>query len=562
MRKSRFYDYNDYDYDYNYGYGYGYGDYNKSKLKKNSYSDYYGRSKSSYNSWGFRSIYSENDDNLLTECPDGYLTPLQYNISNRIPYDVKRKLNHYIDYDLIKDFSHMFYQQIMYPLDINSIIDIFKNFDSDKSQKVYNFFIDQSIEMNFSATPIEKAVLLYSEMIDQAEDKLNQAKSDLQKFLEELKNLEESSDPEDQKKAEEIKNLIKSLQQQIQERQEALRNNDHMSAFGKDKIDFNFQKDKESALKLEAFFEDIWDENEVKSKERDSNDPYAEARGSNNLIKKWFNWLGYNNKLQAKLKMMKQIAKIKSFGEKMTVTKDIKKKEVSNSKVKELMRIKSFQQAVNLDLIQMKYPNFHAKLLTNSLLVNQPVEYIERKQKSIILIDNSGSMQEGFKVSWLLSFLIDRLIAVRNGDAELYISQFIHNPNGLNFFHIKDDHDIANFLKYGEIYLNGGNTDINGILEYVIKHLETVSPLPFRLSTNPNKTEKDYYPVDSEGNNKDKIEILIINDGQDHVNPKKYDYKINSLILGTKNENLKQVSILSGGKHVYVNYNGSVKEYE
>ena len=59
-------------------------------------------------------------------------------------------------------------------------------------------------------------------------------------------------------------------------------------------------------------------------------------------------------------------------------------------------------------MYQKLFPNFQSKLLTKDLVVNVPVERTEKKQKIIIILDFSGSMDDREKQDWVNALLIDR----------------------------------------------------------------------------------------------------------------------------------------------------------
>jgi uncharacterized protein with von Willebrand factor type A (vWA) domain len=190
------------------------------------------------------------------------------------------------------------------------------------------------------------------------------------------------------------------------------------------------------------------------------------------------------------------------------------------------------------------FPNFRTKFLTKDLTVNVPVDKKEQKQKIIILLDYSGSMSYPEKQIWVNAILIDRLKYVMKEEAEVFFSYFIHNPDKLQFHHLKNREDVMNFWTWFSNDPNGGTTDIGGIVTSIANDIEEqrLGNLDIDLS-------------------QEKPEILIINDGQDEVGYDTLPYKVNAISLMEFSDELKKLCIKTGGKQVQVKYDDNVIAY-
>ncbi len=175
-------------------------------------------------------------------------------------------------------------------------------------------------------------------------------------------------------------------------------------------------------------------------------------------------------------------------------------------------------------------PSFKYKFATKQLPIKKEIP--PDRQILICAIDNSGSMSCYEKIEWVRSIIYNRLDAVASGEAELYICWFVRYVDTDSIFKITNKKEAEAFRKlqfYGEF--GGGGTDIQNVIEYLS---ETVSKGVL-------------------GNHKLKLvkpEILIINDGQDHVNPNFVPkIKTHAFILGDDNNALKKVVESSDGHY-------------
>jgi hypothetical protein len=246
-----------------------------------------------------------------------------------------------------------------------------------------------------------------------------------------------------------------------------------------------------------------------------------------------------------KMNIMNHLSIIGDLGNEFKVEKEISEKIVSNSNIYSKKMMRDYSQLANVDLYQKLFPNFNIKMLTKDLVVNVPVERKEQKQKIIILLDFSGSMDEDFKQDWVNALLIDRFKYVMRGEAEVFFSYFVHDPEAMHFQHI---HDRASVIKFWQTFSNepnGGTTKIEDMVrkisDDIIKH-KKLHNLQIDLS-------------------EELPEILIINDGEDHVSEKPFPYKVNAVCLGNFNEKLKNLCVKTKGKKISVSFDSKVVSY-
>lgn len=243
-----------------------------------------------------------------------------------------------------------------------------------------------------------------------------------------------------------------------------------------------------------------------------------------------------------------KVSLIKSWGESFKISKEIKKEVTYNSDKKELLPMTSIEQIVHMDLYQILFPDFNYKLATQTLHVNLPIKKEEKKQKIIMLIDDSGSMSDPRKVEWVMALLTDRLKECRKGEAELFVSKFedSYKQSRFHFFHIHDETSFQDFVTRFRYSPSGGDTNVGMHIDYLndqINNHKRLHNLEIDLS-------------------EDKVEILVVNDGQDSIKTSNFSYKTNALCLYQTNEELKKLCLTNKGKYITVQGDDRVYEYE
>ena len=245
-----------------------------------------------------------------------------------------------------------------------------------------------------------------------------------------------------------------------------------------------------------------------------------------------------------RMEILNNISIIGDLGNQFKVEKETGERVVANSPTYRRKTMRDYEQFSRMEIYQKMFPNFRIKFLTKDLSVNVPVETSEKKQKIIILCDYSGSMNETEKQIWVNSLLIDRFRYVIKGEAEIFFSTFVSNPNQLHFHHIKDAKDVTEFWRTFSNYPSGSYTDIGRIVKHVAEEVA--------------KGKLHNLKVDL---SKEKPEILIINDGQDEVGHDSFPYKVNAISLMQFSDELKNLCTATGGKQVRITSNNRITAY-
>ena len=247
---------------------------------------------------------------------------------------------------------------------------------------------------------------------------------------------------------------------------------------------------------------------------------------------------------QRKMQIINNISLISDFGTQFKVEKEVDEKIVSNSDEYLTKIMRDYSQFHMLNLYQKMFPNFKTKFLTKDLTVNVPVDRKEKKQKIIIILDFSGSMSDYEKQTWVNAILIDRFRYVIKGEAEVFFSYFVHNPNQMKFQHIKDREDVVKFWETFSNDPDGGNTEVGEMVQRIADEVQAGKLMNLDVDLSEEKPE-----------------ILVINDGQDSINVTEFPYKVNAICLMEYNSELEKLCVDSGGKKVHVDYNNELTLY-
>lgn len=245
-----------------------------------------------------------------------------------------------------------------------------------------------------------------------------------------------------------------------------------------------------------------------------------------------------------KLEILNKISLIGTFGRQFIVARETGEKLVANSDQFKKVIMREYSQFNQVELYQRILPNFKAKFLNKELIINTPVQRSEKKQILIVLLDNSGSMDDTSKQIWVNAFLIDRFRYVIKGEAEVYFSYFVSGTETLKFHHIKNAKDVEKFWDMFSNYPGGGATDIGRIVNYVADQVKRGKLHNLKVDLS-----------------KQKPEILIINDGQDRVGHDSFPYKVNAISLMQFSPELKGLCVATGGKQIKVEEDMKVTSY-
>lgn len=158
---------------------------------------------------------------------------------------------------------------------------------------------------------------------------------------------------------------------------------------------------------------------------------------------------------------------------------------------------------------QMLMPNFGYKLATKNLIVKR--NSFPTKQSLCLLIDDSGSMYEPYKMQWVKAILWNRAVESQKKNIDLYAALF--EGRVYNITKINSLEEAQKFYK--KIGFNGGGTNVQGCTEYMMNHFKQQNI---------------------------EAQVVVINDGQDYVdtdwNPSQ---ELHAIMLGHGNNNLQKV---------------------
>jgi len=245
-----------------------------------------------------------------------------------------------------------------------------------------------------------------------------------------------------------------------------------------------------------------------------------------------------------KMSILNKVSLIGHLGEQFKVEKEVDEKIVSNSDIYAKKMMRDYAQIAQVDLYQRLFPNFPVKLLMKDLVVSIPVDRKEQKQKIIIILDYSGSMDDPFKQDWVNAILIDRFRYVMQGEAEVFFSYFVDNPDEMHFQHVHDRQSVIKFWQTFSNDPNGGMTRVGDMVERIASEVGNKKLMNLNIDLSEEKPE-----------------ILVINDGQDNIHSDGFPYKVNAICLDEQNNQLKQLCIDTHGKQVHVDYESNVKAY-
>lgn len=198
-----------------------------------------------------------------------------------------------------------------------------------------------------------------------------------------------------------------------------------------------------------------------------------------------------------KMEIMNKLSIVGQFGSEFKVEKEISEKIVANSDEYSKMIMRNYDQMTMIDLYQRLLPNFNIKFLTKDLTVNVPVDRKEQMQQIIIILDYSGSMGDEQKQIWVNAILIDRFKYVMKGEAEVFFSYFVKDPDKLEFQHIKTREDVIEFWQTFSNDPNGGMTEVGDMVERISSDIAIGKLCNLDIDLSEQKPE-----------------ILVINDGQ------------------------------------------------
>ncbi len=195
--------------------------------------------------------------------------------------------------------------------------------------------------------------------------------------------------------------------------------------------------------------------------------------------------------------------------------------------------MENFSEVFSIDMIDSVRPDFNRKLATKDLYVKTRFSKYNKAQNLVILIDNSGSMDDYHKKAMLKAAITLKLkehSEVNNiyiGIFEKQVYGFVKVEKGMKF----TDLDF--------ITLSQGGTDVNGCIKSTIKQIKG------RKLDNIRGGQHEL--------SDDHFEIMVINDGADSVDASYHpEIKIHAICLMQSNPALKNICHRSSGTYHYL----------
>jgi hypothetical protein len=199
------------------------------------------------------------------------------------------------------------------------------------------------------------------------------------------------------------------------------------------------------------------------------------------------------------------------------------------------LNMESYDQVGNLhNVSDIVKPGFEKKLITKNLMIKKNVPKMYRDL--FLMIDDSGSMSSGDKPQWVEAIVRDRLEAVTDKKAVLYISFFESVLFEDSFIMVDSKEEAERFLKRNKFgNFDKGGTSVQTALERLCEIIKSGYIII-------NGRKRAFGGADPQ--------IVLINDGQDRVDPK-YVPKVltHALMLEQPNKDLEAVCVSSGGSY-------------
>lgn len=174
---------------------------------------------------------------------------------------------------------------------------------------------------------------------------------------------------------------------------------------------------------------------------------------------------------------------------------------------------------------------FLHRAITQQLLVKERVNRIDQKQLLYILMDASGSMDQDNRHQKAAAVVLNRLEAVRAGDAEVFIVPFAEGIVVSREMHAHDTETADTVEKqYRRGNYHGGGTDIAKAMKQAIARMQEL------------KTKDPEYFVYPE--------LVVITDDDASMRLTTADMqgiRVHGFAMGTRNEALMQLAIATGG---------------
>lgn len=240
----------------------------------------------------------------------------------------------------------------------------------------------------------------------------------------------------------------------------------------------------------------------------------------------------YGEKRPVDVKINRNILKtiqVKAYLEEtqgLSTALEVKDKRSNASVNRKNLNMEEYSQITKVKKSAMMQENFDDKLVKKELIVKEKIKPEEKKQILYMLLDDSGSMSNVEKQTYVRAVLLNRLESVIDGKGELHFSYYESEKYG--YFSATDEKSAQKL--YRDVSLRrprGGGTHIGNVLQQTVNEIKE------------KQTTKFHDP-----------EILIVCDGDDYIHEEQLDPKdvtINVILLGRENDGLKAVANKTGG---------------
>lgn len=211
--------------------------------------------------------------------------------------------------------------------------------------------------------------------------------------------------------------------------------------------------------------------------------------------------LDYKNLKDKELEFLRKLSIIESRG-KLKASKFVPKE--NTDMMNEYSQVSKLRNKT-----EMLMPTFDYKFATKNLIVKRNT--YPTKQALCLMIDDSGSMHEVYKMDWVKAILWNRAVESEKKNIDLYVALF--EGSVYEFTKINNLDEAKEF--YTRISFGGGGTDIQKCATFLMNKFK-------RESIN--------------------AQIVVINDGQDYVHPTwEPSQELHAIMLGNGNDHLQTV---------------------
>lgn len=219
-----------------------------------------------------------------------------------------------------------------------------------------------------------------------------------------------------------------------------------------------------------------------------------------------------------------------------TIKKVSKRGKKVEGKPKSGSLYRNFRSAKDLTYltpVQWVTPDTAIRIAKRELSIRVPAKFLCSPKDLVVLVDDSGSMHNR---AVLVTFILRALFKyVLEGRLQMFLAPFEATTG--KFLKISNNKEIKSFQ---EQFRPGGlgGTEIGYILENLLPDFRRNKVQGFTLRNQP--------------------EVLIINDGADTVKLEEYPFPVHVISIGEDNEELRALSINSGGEFHLIDYKGEL----